>query len=89
MERDHLAGSIVRRGRLLGVGVAPGDQPLGVQGRPRYAALAGKPLADVRVDPLAQFMARGYHPGALTLFRRESEPARRHRADDVVGSHLC
>ena len=53
-----------------------------MQGWPRDAALAGKPLADVRVDPLAQrltpsmrvFMIAGFVP----LFASESGGARHH-----------
>ena len=82
--RPRRRGRSSRRERLLRVGVALRDQLLRLQGRPGDAALAGEALADMGVDPLAQLIARGQHPGARAFFRREFEPARGDRAGDIV-----
>ena len=46
MEGHHVTGRVVRRERLLGVGVAAGDEAFGVHGRAVDDAVADKPLAD-------------------------------------------
>ena len=88
VERDHVAGPVVGRQRLLGTGVAARDQALGVDGRAADRAVADQPFPDDFVDPLAQRVARRHQPGVRAFFGRECEPARRRGAGEIVRLHL-
>ena len=67
VERDHVTGGIVRRESLLGVGVAPGDQPLGVQGGPQM-----RPSRASRSRMWALIPSRSSWLGAITPVRPRS-----------------
>ena len=76
VEGNDIAARVVGAERLLGIGVAPGDEPFGGHGGAVDGPVADQALTDDLVDPLADGVARGHEPGIGAGLRGQCEPAR-------------